>query len=54
MSAFLKPLSIELDSMKCNGVKKRLNNGMEVNCPVYPLMCVVDAVAKPKVQNLSI
>lgn len=53
MTSFFKPLSIELKELETNGIKRTLSSGREVVCPVVPIMCVCDAVAKAKIQNIK-
>jgi len=49
MALFLEPFINELIELSANGVSRTLSNGTSVICPIYPLMCSVDSVCKPKI-----
>lgn len=49
MSLFLKPFSEEHLDLAVNGIDRTKPDGTTVKCCVFPLICSLDSVAKPKV-----
>jgi len=53
MSTFFTPFVKELQDLAINGVKRVLDEGREVECPVYATTCSLDLMAKCKVQRMK-
>jgi len=53
MSAFLKPFKDEMKALKEEGGVTRVGpSGELIKCPIFGIMCTLDAIAKCKVQEL--